>query len=77
METFNKVPKVLCEQNADPVLFSFKNQMRGLPCDEENPATNPRYTHYRRNKRHIIKKDNILCRQNNNDVGEINHLQVL
>ena len=33
--------------------------------------------HYSRNKKRIIIKDDILCRQYYNDLGEVSHLQVL
>ena len=33
--------------------------------------------HYSRNKKRIIIKDDLLCRQHYNDVGEVGHLQVL
>ena len=45
MEQFIKVRGILIEQNAQPVLLNFKKQMLGLPFDEQNLATNPRYIH--------------------------------
>ena len=33
--------------------------------------------HYSRNKKRFIFKDDILCRQYYNDLGELSHLQVL
>ena len=61
--------------------------MLGLPLDEQillNDAlfthvntTYPRYMQYSRNKKRITIKDDILCRQYYNDLGEVSHLQVL
>ena len=45
MEPFNNVPHTLIEQDADPMLLSFKRQLLGLPFDGEILETNPRYTH--------------------------------
>ena len=36
-----------------------------------------RYMHFSRNKKRIIIKDDILCRQYYNDLDEVSHLQVL
>ena len=47
MVPFTKVPRMLIEQNADPVLLNFGRQMLGLPFDEQILVTNPRYTHYK------------------------------
>ena len=77
MEPFNKVPRILTEQNLDPVLLLLKIQMLGLLIDEQILARNPRYIHYSRRKRRIIIKDDILYRQNFNDVGDINRQHVL
>ena len=51
METFIKFPRILIEQNTDPVLLNFKRQMPGRPFDEQIFATKPRYIHYRQNKK--------------------------
>ena len=34
-----------------------------------------RHMHYFRNKKRIIVKDDILCRKNYNNLGEVSHLQ--
>ena len=77
MERFNKVPRVLIEQNADLVLPNFKRQMLGLPFDEQVLATNLIYTLYRRNGKRIIIEHDILYRQYYNDVRHISHVLVL
>ena len=77
MDPFNKVPHILTEQDADPVLLNFKRQMHGLPFDEQILALNPRYIHYCRNKKHNRIEIDILYRQYYNDVVDINELQVL
>ena len=51
--------------------------MLGLPFYEQIFLNDARYMHYSRNKKRIIIKDDILYRQNYNDIGEVNHLQVL
>ena len=72
-----KPSRILIEQDLDPTLFNFKREMLGLPFDEQFLLNNARYMHYSRNKKSIIIKDDILYRQNYNDIGELNHLQVL
>ena len=51
--------------------------MLGLPFDEQFLLNDARYMHYSRNKKRIIIKDDIPCRQYCNDPGEISHLQFL
>ena len=51
--------------------------MMGLPFDEQILLNDTRYMHYSRNKKFIIIKDDILCRQYYSDLGEVSHLQVL
>ena len=51
--------------------------MLGLPFDEQILLNDARYMHYSRKKKRIIIKDDILYRQNYNDLGEVSHLQVL
>ena len=50
--------------------------MLGLPLDEQIFLDDARYMHYFRNKKRIIIKDVILCRQYYYDLGEVSHLQV-
>ena len=72
-----KPSRILIEQDSDPTLLNFKREMLGLPFDEQISLNDARYMHYSRNKKRIIIKDDILYRQYYNDIGEVNHLQVL
>ena len=65
------------EQDSDPTLLNFKRKMLGLLFDEQILFNDARFIHYSRNKKHIIIKDDILCRQYYNDLGEVSHFQVL
>ena len=58
-----KPPRILIEQDSDPTLLNFKREMLGLPFDEQILLNDARYMHYSRNKKRIIIKDDILCRQ--------------
>ena len=69
--------RILIEKDADPTLQNSKREMLGLPFDEQILLKDARYMHYSRNKKRIIIKDVILCRQYYNDLGEVSHLQVL
>ena len=64
------------QKNADPVLPNCKNQMPGIPFDEQILKTKPRYTHYIRNKKRISIQDEILYRRYYNDVGDLSRLRV-
>ena len=72
-----KPSRILIEQDSDPTLLNFKREMLGLPFDEQILFNDARYMHYSRNKKRIIIKDDILCRQYFNVLGEVSHLQVL
>ena len=72
-----KPSRILIEQDSDPTLLNFKREMLGLPIDEQILLNDARYMHYSRNKKRIIIRDDILYRQNYNDVCEVSHLQVL
>ena len=72
-----KPSRILIEQDSDPTLLNFKLEMLGLPFDEQVLINDARYMHYSRNKKRIIVKDDILCRQYYNDLGEVSHLKVL
>ena len=72
-----KTSRILIEQDSDPTLPNFKREMLGLPFDEKILLNDARYMHYSRNKKRIIIKDDILCRQYYNDLGEVSHLRVL
>ena len=72
-----KPTRILIEQDSDPTLLNFKREMLGLPFDEQILLNDARYMHYSRNKKRIIIKDEILCRQYYTDIGEVSHLQVL
>ena len=72
-----KPSRMLIEQDSDPTLLNFKLEMLGLPFDEQILLNDARYMHYSRNRKRIIIKDDILCRQYFNDLGEVRHLQVL
>ena len=51
--------------------------MLGLPFGDQKLATNPRYTHFCRNKKRIINNNDVVYRQNYNNVGDFSQLQVL
>ena len=68
-----KPSRILIEQDSDPTLLNFKREMLGLPFDEKILLNDPRYIHIPETKR-IIIKDDLLCRQNYNDLGEVSHL---
>ena len=65
------------KKNAEPVLHNLKNQMLGLPFDEQILTTQRRYTHFNGDTKRVIIQDDILDRQYYNDVGDISHLQIL
>ena len=69
--------RILIEQDSDPTLETFKREMLVLPSDEQILLNDARYMHFSRNKKRIIIKDDILCRQYYNDLGEVSHFQVL
>ena len=48
-----------------------------LPFNEHSLLNDARYMHCSRNKKRIIIKDEIPCRQYHNDLGKVSHLQVL
>ena len=58
-----KPSRILIEQDSDPTLLNFKREMLELPFDEQMFLNDARYMHYSRNKKRIIIKDDILCRQ--------------
>ena len=58
-----KPSRILIEQDSDPTLLNFKREMLGLPFDEQILLNDAGYMHYSRNKKRIIIKDEILCRQ--------------
>ena len=72
-----KPSRILIEQDSDPTLLNFKREMSELPFDEQLLLNDARYMHYSKNKKRIINKDDILCRQYYNDIGEVNHSQVV
>ena len=49
----------------------------GLPFDEQVLLNDASYMQYSRNKKRMIIKDDILCRQYYNNLDEVSHLQVL
>ena len=51
--------------------------MLGVTFDEQFLKNDARYMQYSRNKKHIIIRGDILCRQYYNDLGEVSQLQVL
>ena len=72
-----KSSRILIEKDSDPTLLNFKRQMLGLPFEERISLNEARYMHYSRNKKRIIIKDDLLCRQYYIDLVEVSHLQVL
>ena len=71
-----KPTRILFKQDTDPTLLRFKREMLGLPFHEQFLLIVAPYMHYCRNKKRIIIKDDVLCQQFYNDLGEINHIQV-
>ena len=51
--------------------------MLGLPFDEQVFLNDARFMHYSTNKKRIIIRDDKLCRQYYNDLGDVNHIHVL
>ena len=72
-----KPSRILIELDSDPTLLNFTREMLGLPFDEQILLNDARYMHCSRNKKRIIIKNDILYRHYYNDIGEIDHLQVL
>ena len=72
-----KPSRILIQQDSDPTLLNFERQIWGLLFDEQILINDARYMHYSRNEKRNIIKDDIFCRQNFNDFGEVNQLQVL
>ena len=72
-----KPSRILIEQASDPTLLIFEREMLGLPFDKQVILNDARYMHYSKNKKRIIIKDDKLCRQYYNELGEVSHLQVL
>ena len=72
-----KPSRILIQQDSDPTLPNFKREMLGLPFDQQILLNDARYMQYSRNKKRIIIKNDRLCRQYCNDLGEVSHLQVL
>ena len=58
-----KPSRILIEQDSDPTLLNFKREMLGLPFDKQILLNDAHYMHYSRNKKRIIIKVDILCRQ--------------
>ena len=79
MAQLTKPSPILIEQDSDPTstLPNFKRELLGLPFGEQIPINDAHYKHYSRNKKRIIIKDDILYRQNYNDLDEVSHLKVL
>ena len=71
-----KPSRFFIEQDSDPTLLDFKREMLGLAFNEQIFLNDARYMRYSKNKKRIIFKDDILCRQYYNDLGEVSHLQV-
>ena len=74
---FTKLSRILIEQGSYPTLLNFKRRMLGGPFDEQILLYDARYIYYSRNKKRIIIKDDIICRQHYNDPGEVSHSQVI
>ena len=72
-----KPPPLLIEQDSDSALLFFKREMLRLLIDKQISLNDARYMHYSRNKNRIIIKDDIRCRQYNNDLGDVSHRQAL
>ena len=71
-----KQSRILIEQDSVPTLLNFERKMLALPFDEKFSLTDAPSKQYSRNKKRIIIKDDILCRRNHNDLGEVSQIQV-
>ena len=71
---FTKPSRIRIQQDSDQTLLIFEREMLGLPFDEQILLNDASYMHYSRNKIRMIIKDDILCRQNYNDLGGVSHL---
>ena len=65
------------EQYSDPTLLIFKRELLGLSYDGQILLNDARCMHFSGSKKRIIIKDDILCRQNCNDLGEVSHIHVV
>ena len=72
-----KPSRILIDHDSDQTLLNFKREVLGLPFDEQSVINDAPYMQYSGNRKRIIIKDDILCRQYYNDLGEVSHLQVL
>ena len=72
-----KPSSILIEQDSDPTLLNFKREMLGLPFDEQIFLNDARYMQCSGDKKRIVIKDDILCRQYCNGLGEVSYLHVL
>ena len=72
-----KPSRMLIEEESDPTLLNFEREMLGLPFEEQILLNDAPYMQFSRNEKRNIIKDDILCRQYYNDLGEVSHLQVL
>ena len=77
MVELTKPSRILIEQDSDPTLLNFKCELLGLPFDEQVFLNDAYYMHYSRNNKRTIIKDDILCRQYYNDLGENSHSEVI
>ena len=58
-----KSSRIFIEQDSNPILLNIKREMLGLPFDEQILLNDARYMHYSRNKKRIIIKNDLVCRQ--------------
>ena len=72
-----KPSRIHIEQDSDPKLLNFKREMLRLQFDKQILINDARYVHYSRNQGRIIIKDDMLCRQYYNDLGEVSHIQTV
>ena len=72
-----KPSRKIIEQDSDRTLLNFKRKMVDLPFGEHILINGACYMHFSKKKKKSIIKDDILCTQYNNDLGEVSHLQVL
>ena len=72
-----KPSRILIEQYSDPTILKFKRKILGLLFDEQLLINDIRDIIYSRNKESFNIKDDILCKQYYNDIGEVSHIQVL
>ena len=71
-----KPSRILIEQDSDPTILIFKRELLRFSLDKPIFLNDARCMHYCRNKKRKITKEDILCRQYYNNLGEVSHSQI-